>query len=515
MAEGLTRQQLYDRIRASSKEELILEEMTRLGFWANNTSQPSPSESLIRQEGVLRRELDELIKEKQKYRNKEKMLQDMRKERMAKAKLKRAETKKRREEERKARAIAWAAEKNQSIVYLGEDVSAGLNKVVSNTEQLAKFGLPVWHDAVALANAMGVTLGKLRYLSFNRKVGHHTHYQRFQIPKKSGGTRVISAPMPQLKAAQHWILENILYKIKNSEAAHGFVPGKSIVTNAAPHVGQDIVINIDLRDFFPSIAYKRVKGLFCKLGYSEQVATILGLICTEPEVEEITLDNRKYYVAATARHLPQGAPTSPAITNLICYKLDKRFEGLSAKYGYAYTRYADDMTFSAKGAAADKAGQLLWAIKLVVKEEGFTIHPDKLKVMRKGDKREVTGIVVNDKLSLDRVTLRKFRALLHQISTTGLSNKSWGKGKNIISSIEGYANYVYMVKPEQGAKLKATLAALLQREDIKAASRSIWTGETLAAAPVVTTVTAETPASKPIIKETPPASKDKPWWDVL
>ncbi|HEY9261863.1 reverse transcriptase family protein [Chitinophaga sp.] len=541
---SLTRQQLYDQIRASSKEEYILEEMTRLGFWPRSVGQPTPAVALIRKEGELHRQLNELLAEKQRYRSKRLLLEDMRKERMAKAKLKRADTKKRREEARVKRAAEWATEKNLHIVYLGEDVSAGLNKVVPDTAQLEKFGLPVWPNAVALANAMGITIGKLRYLSFNRKVGHHTHYQRFQIPKKSGGTRVISAPMPQLKAAQHWILENILYKIKNNESAHGFVPGKSIVTNAAPHIGQDIVINVDLKDFFPSIAYKRVKGLFCKLGYAEQVATILGLICTEPEVDELLLDGRKYYVAKTARHLPQGAPTSPAITNLICYKLDRRFAGLAAKYGYAYTRYADDMTFSAKGAAADKAGQLLRAVKMFVKEEGFTLHPDKLKVMRRGDKHEVTGIVVNEKLSLDRATLRKFRALLHQIGHTGLSGKSWGKGKNVISSMEGYANFVYMVKPDVGAKLKATLTALLQREDIKAEARSIWTGEqapqkvgavtdTNGSATVTTgisgavgtsgasaisgisatTLPSGTPAGNAPADK--PAAPDKPWWDVL
>lgn len=504
---SLTRQQLYDKIRASSKEEYILQEMTRLGFWAENIAQPSPAATLIQKENEVRRQLNDLISERQKYRNKRAMLEDMRKARMAKAKLKREETKQRRETARKERAAAWAVTKDQQIVYLGEEVSAGLNKVVPDVAQLQKFGLPVWADATALANAMGITIGKLRYLSFNRKVGHHTHYQRFQIPKKSGGARTISAPMPQLKAAQHWILENILYKIKSDESAHGFVPGRSIVTNAAPHTGQDIVINIDLRDFFPSIAYKRVKGLFCKLGYAEQVATILALICTEPEVDEILLDGRKYFVAKTARHLPQGAPTSPAITNLICYKLDRRFTGLAAKYGYAYTRYADDMTFSAKGSAADKAGQLLRAVKMFVKEEGFTIHPDKLKVMRKGDKHEVTGIVVNEKLSLDRTTLRKFRALLHQVEKTGLANKSWGKGKNIISSMEGYANFVYMVKPELGAKLKATLGTLLQREDIKAEARGLWTGESTAKK--ITPQISTTPLNNPI---TP---SDKPWWDVV
>lgn len=497
MSAGLTRQQLYDRIRATSKEEYILEEMVRLGFWPKNDQAPSVPETIIRQEGELRRELNQLITEQQKYRNKQQLLTDMRKARMAKAKAKRAETKKRNEEKRAERAAAWAEEKNQKIVYLGEDVSAGLNKTTSNTEQLQRFGLPLLHDALQLSAAMGITLGKLRFLAYNRKVGTISHYKRFYLPKKSGGRRLISAPMPQLKAAQYWVLENILYKVPNSNAAHGFVPGRSIVTNATHHVGQDVVINIDLKDFFPTIAYKRVKGLFIKLGYSEQLATVLGLLCTEPEADQVALDGKEYFVATTPRHLPQGAPSSPAITNLICYKLDKRFTGLAARFGYTYTRYADDMTFSTKGEPADKIGQLLWAIKKVVKEEGFNLHPDKLKVMRKGDKREVTGIVVNEKLSLDRETLRKFRALLHQIERSGLQDKKWGNG-NIISSMEGFANYVAMVKPETGQQLKDKLKLLLNRDDIKAQARAIMTG---------------LPANN--TNDQPPAPGDKDWWNVV
>lgn len=498
MSAGLTRQQLYDRISASTKDEVILEEMIRLGFWTKNTAKPSPSELLIRRESELRRELNQLLEEKQRYRNREQMLTEIRKQRMAAAKLKREETKKRNEEKRQERAAQWTIEKEKSIVYLGEDVSAGLNKTSSDEQRLLAAGLPVYHDGVALAAAMGITLSKLRFLSFNRKVATTSHYKRFYIPKKSGGRRLISAPMPQLKAAQYWILENILYKVPVSDTAHGFVPGKSIVTNATRHVGQDIVINIDLRDFFPTIEYKRVKGMFCKLGYSEQVATILALLCTEPEVEQVALDSKEYFVASSNRHLPQGAPCSPAITNIICYRLDRRFEGLARRFNYTYSRYADDMTFSAKETAADDAGKLIWSVKDVVKEEGFVIHPDKLKVMRKGDKREVTGVVVNEKLSLDRETLRKFRALLHQISISGLAGKQWGKG-NIVNSIEGYINYVQMVKPEAGKQLKDKWLLLLQRDDVKAQARAA------SVQPVIPVV--------PVQKDD--KDGEKPWWDIV
>ncbi|WP_157308604.1 reverse transcriptase family protein [Chitinophaga tropicalis] len=492
---GLTRQELYDRIRSSTRDEVILEEMKRLGFWARSTGAPSLSETLIRKESELRRELNKLMEEKARYRNKEKILNDLRKKRMMDAKAKRAETKQRNEEKRREKAAAWAAEKERSVVYLGEDVSAGLNKTFSDITRLSAAGLPILHDGVGLAAAMGITLGKLRFLSYNRKVEEVSHYKRFYLPKKSGGRRLISAPMPQLKAAQYWVLQNILYKIPGSQSAHGFIPGRSIVTNAQQHVGKDVVINIDLRDFFPTIVYKRVKGMFCKLGYSEQIATILALLCTEPERDQVMLDGKEYHVANTNRHLPQGAPCSPAITNIICYRLDKRFEGLAKKFNYTYTRYADDMTFSTSGETAGKAGQLLWAVKKVVKEEGFTIHPDKLKVMRKGDKKEVTGIVVNEKMSLDRTTLRKFRALLHQVSVSGFAGKKWGNG-NIVSSMEGYINYVQMVKPETGKQLKDKFRLLLNRKDIKA---------DLPEAP------------KEVLPDTslPDQNNDKPWWDVV
>uniref|UniRef100_A0AAU6WR92 RNA-directed DNA polymerase n=1 Tax=Chryseobacterium endophyticum TaxID=1854762 RepID=A0AAU6WR92_9FLAO len=128
---------------------------------------------------------------------------------------------------------------------------------------------------------------------------------------------------------QQWILDNILNRLPVEDVAHGFVSGKSIVTNAAPHLGKAVIINIDLKDFFPSISYKRVKGLFSKLGYSEQLSTIFALICTQAHTEEVLIDGLTYFVQKGERFLPQGSPASPAISNMISYKLDKRLQGLA------------------------------------------------------------------------------------------------------------------------------------------------------------------------------------------
>ena len=134
----------------------------------------------------------------------------------------------------------------------------------------------------------------------------------FTIPKRDGSERPIWAPLPRLKAAQSWILRNLLQKVVPHEAAHGFRGGRSILSNAMPHLRKGVVVNVDLQNFFPTVGYRRVKGLFRALGYSESAATIFALLCTEPEVEEAELDGQRYYVALAERRLPQGAPTSPA-----------------------------------------------------------------------------------------------------------------------------------------------------------------------------------------------------------
>ena len=125
---------------------------------------------------------------------------------------------------------------------------------------------------------MGIKIGELRFLAYDRTVAKVDHYARFTIPKKSGGVREISAPMPRLKRAQYWVLVNILQPLEAHDAAHGFRAKRSILTNARPHAGRRVVINIDLKDFFPTISYRRVKGFFVRLGYPEEVAAPLALI---------------------------------------------------------------------------------------------------------------------------------------------------------------------------------------------------------------------------------------------
>lgn len=463
----LTRQQIYDRIRESSKDEYVLEEMRRLGFWPDDRDQPSLPAQLIERESSLTRELSELLKKQHRYENRELALREMRKQRLEESRRKQAETKARKKREREEKAARWKAIGEKEIVYLGEGVSGGLGEREPSVESLRKHNLPVYADVEALAKSMRVSVGELRFLAFNRKTSKVSHYKRFHIPKKRGGTRLISVPMPRLKALQTWILENILSKARTHGAAHGFVRNRSIVTNARPHLGRDIVVNQDLKDFFPTVTYPRVKGLFVSLGYSEQIATIFALLCTEPDIDEITLDRETFYVARSERRLPQGAPTSPAVTNLICSKMDSRLLGMARQLNFVYTRYADDLTFSASDRAVGDLPKLLWRTRKIVEDEGFELHPEKLRIMRKGVRQEVTGIVVNDKPGIKRKDLRKFRTLLFQIEKDGIEGKHWNGSDTLLASIKGYADFVAMVDRKKGKVLVERVKRIHARHGYK------------------------------------------------
>ncbi len=453
------RQELYDTIRNSSKEQFILEDMKRLGFWEKDTDQPSVAGQLIQRETQLYKELNALTTEKRRVEDQEALLKQLRKERLAESRRKREENKQKRLALVQQKKEAWKAAQVNSIGYLGEAVSGGLSDILSDIAKLQQNGLPLFNTPADVANAMNISVSQLRFLAFNRSISKVNHYRRFAIPKKTGGTRKISAPMYKLKDVQHWVLQNILNKTEIHEAAHGFVTGRSIVSNATPHVQAAVVINFDLKDFFPGIDFKRIKGVYKHMGYSESVATVLALICTEADVDEAILDGEKWFIGNGERHLPQGAPTSPALTNIICRKLDKRLTGLAAKLSFKYTRYADDLSFSS--GIDHNINALQQCLQKIVTDEGFTLHPDKTRIMRTGAKKEVTGITVNDKPGVDRKTLKKFRAALHQLETKGAVHTHWGQSPDIVASMEGYANFVLMVDQEKGTKLKEKVATLM------------------------------------------------------
>jgi hypothetical protein len=366
------------------------------------------------------------------------------------------------EERRKLRRQAWQAYRANHIVHLGDGVfwtdAGGPDKwdLEHAEERAAENELPPLDSPQQLAEALGLTVAKLRWLAYHRDAATHLHYRRFMIPKRGGGERAIWAPMPLLKAAQHWILHNIAEKLPVHGAVHGFLPGRSTLSNAAAHTDARIVLKMDVKDFFPTVTLARVKGIFRKAGYREQVATLLALLCTESPREVVELEGQTYYVSLGPRCLPQGAPTSPALTNTLCLRLDRRLSGLAARLGWRYTRYADDLTFSlpAGHEGRPKTGALMGLVKRIVETEGFTLHPDKTRIHRQGGRQQVTGLVVNGggPPRVPRALRRELRAAVHNLRQ-GKPLKEGVTG----ARLAGYAAYIYMTDAELGAKLLASL----------------------------------------------------------
>lgn len=223
-------------------------------------------------------------------------------------------------------------------------------------------------------------------------------YHQFSVPKRKGGMRELSAPIDPLKHVQRRILHRLLAKLEVHPAAKGFCKGQSIVSNALPHVGKRVVMRMDLRDFFPNTRSERVQAYFQMLGWDEESASLLTTLCTHNG------------------GLPQGAPTSPCLSNLVNLPMDARLSALANKIGATYTRYADDMTFSFAEDDRYKINSAILSTKKIVSKYGYYLHQDKkLRIYRQHNRQMVTGLVVNQHVNLPRSIRRKLRAMEHRI----------------------------------------------------------------------------------------------------
>jgi RNA-directed DNA polymerase len=364
------------------------------------------------------------------------------------------------DERRRKHAEAVVRRKATDIVFLGRGVSGGLADRRANIERLQSLGVPVLATPADIARALGLEIPRLRWLAFHSEAPAMTHYVRFQIPKKSGGVRELAAPQRELARCQEWIRVNILDRIPLHDAAHGFVRGRGTMSNAVPHVRRDVVVNADLKDFFPSISFPRVKGVFQQLGYSPAAATIHALLCTECPRNRVTYGGRELFVATGPRGLPQGASTSPALSNLVARGLDSRLAGLARKLGWDYTRYADDLTFSASGEPTAKTAWLLARLRHIAGEENFTVNEAKTRVQRPNSRQTVTGIVVNRRPNVPRDMVRRLRAILHRAKTEGLAAQNKENHPFFEAWVGGMIAYIQMVNPDRGQKLKAEFDAL-------------------------------------------------------
>ena len=249
------------------------------------------------------------------------------------------------------------------------------------------------------AALLGVEVNRLEEI-LNNVSGH---YQEFWMRKRSGGYRMISAPDKDLQAIQSTIYSRILSSVTIVHpAAVGFRCGRSVVDNAAPHLGKRYVLKMDIHDFFGSIRSPRVRQTFKKIGYPENVSKVLGVLC------------------CLYRHLPQGAPTSPALSNIVGYEMDRKLAALAAEYGLTYTRYADDLTFS--GDVFPKE-QIIPQVKRIIRDEKFEPNHKKTHFMNQSSRKIITGVSVASgvKLTIPKSKKREIRKNVYFILTKGLA----------------------------------------------------------------------------------------------
>lgn len=235
---------------------------------------------------------------------------------------------------------------------------------------------------------------------------YKNRYCRCKIPKKMGGFRCISIPNKGLKNIQSWLNLLLTAIYVPSSYAMGFAVGRSVTTNGNAHIGKNYVLNLDLQDFFPSISQARIwkRIQLSPFNFPVEIANVVAGICC---MKTVTDGGQPKY------ELPQGAPTSPLLTNAICDTLDRRLEGLARRFGLQYTRYADDITFSSMHHVYAKEGEFMQELRRIIKDQGFTVNEKKTRLQTRGQRQEVTGLIVNKKLNVTRRYTREMRQLLY------------------------------------------------------------------------------------------------------
>ena len=291
-----------------------------------------------------------------------------------------------------------------------------IRDLASHVDHLNRHGLPLWESEQDIAESLGLTVGQLQHFSIHRQRETTPHYVTFAIPKRGGGYRLIHAPKKRLRAIQRQLNEYLVGRLPVSRHAHGFRRGRSVASNAQPHVGRAFVIRMDLKDCFPSINYRRVRGLLISLGYAYPVATTLAVLMTEAPRQPVVASGKTFHVPLGPRVCVQGAPTSPGLCNAILMRMDRRLSGLAQRYDCNYTRYADDLSFSGDDTNAIKV--LMSLTTRIAGEEGFEINHRKTRVQRQGRHQQVTGVTVNQQAGLSRRQRRRIRAAIHQMDPT-------------------------------------------------------------------------------------------------
>lgn len=326
--------------------------------------------------------------------------------------------------------------------------------------KLQRFNLPVFQTPEQLAQWLGLPLNKIAWLVHRFSNGRpasvqDAHYHFHWIKKRKGGWRLIESPKKTLKLVQTKILHELLDQVPAHSTSHGFTAGRSILTNARPHVGQQLLVKFDLKNFYTTVTFSRVVAIFRSLGYSREVAIWLGLLTTSAVPQNLGFQDQGPYIIVhyLRRHLPQGAPTSPALANLSAFGLDVRLSGLAKCYGANYTRYADDLTISGPAELSHGLRSLLPLVKQIVRQERFLINSSKSRVLREHQRLTVTGVVVNEKPNVAREEFDRLKAILTNCRRYGPSTQNRQQVADFRNHLKGRIAYVAMLNPVRGKRL--------------------------------------------------------------
>ncbi|GMU03833.1 hypothetical protein ASNO1_00850 [Corallococcus caeni] len=350
-----------------------------------------------------------------------------------------------------------------------------LSRWISAAPQMGRqpWPVPALPTQADLADWLKLTGAQLDWLADGAGLEHTTspgrwrRYRYTWIPKRSGGERLLEQPGEALARLQRKVLHGILDLIPPHEAAHGFVRGRGIRGFVEPHTGQSVVVRLDLEDFFLSVRPPRVWGVFRAAGYPDGVAGALAGLCTNRTPGAVVAQARRAGSAREvdtrwrlarrleSRHLPQGAPTSPALANLAAYRLDVRLSALARALGARYTRYADDLAFSGGEALGRSARRLLQCVRRIVRDEGFTVREEKTRVMFQGHQQWLAGVVVNEHPTLRRTEHDRLKAILHLCRTRGPASQNTHGHPDFRAHLLGRIAWVTHLHPARGARLRA------------------------------------------------------------
>lgn len=331
-------------------------------------------------------------------------------------------------------------------------------------------------DQAAVARLLDLDLGELAWFAdvrgLERTAGEALRHYRWTVLDRPQGVRLLAAPKPRLMEAQRRLLRHVLARVPLHDAAHGSVPGRSVRTAVAPHAGQAAVLRMDLESFFAAVAAPRVYGvLLGPAGLPEPVAHLLTALMTTVVPEQVwraqrlpaDVSGRDRHRRLGARlavpHLPQGAPTSPALANLVCYRLDRRLAGLAAASDASYTRYLDDLTFS--GGAGVGRARFAELVGEVAADEGFRVNEGKTRLVSAARRQSVLGAVVNERPTLQRRERDALRALLHNCAVSGWETQTRGRDpRTFRDHVLGRVSWARSLDPVFGERLSELVARI-------------------------------------------------------